>query len=52
MPEIMSGFVRMPKESSKIITQQESGGLERERERERETESERERYREREKDRE
>ena len=39
MPEIMSGFVRMPKESSKIITQQESGGLERERE----TESERDR---------
>ena len=25
MPEIMSGFVRMPKESSKMITQQESG---------------------------
>ena len=25
MPEIMSGFIRMPKESSKIITLQESG---------------------------
>ena len=25
MPEVMSGFIRMPKESSKMITLQESG---------------------------